>query len=284
MVDHSVAQIIVEKCRNIVPYPIILCDEGGKIVAATNKERIGNHHPRSKAMLAEGQTKKFVVSKEEELEAQEKGMDVKAGVIKVIYCNQEPVTVLAMSGDPNEVMVFFDMVNAMVEMMCQQYQVNEKIRGTTTIVNDHINDLAATSQELYASSESLAEVNTSALNNISQAEGMLESIEKDLQFVESIAKKTNLLSLNASIEAARAGEAGRGFAVVAGEVKKLAEQTGTYAKNINDQTKKFTEMFNSIFELVKNNTQTSEEQKEALRLFTEKTEDIQQRIYSLGKE
>ncbi|SDY28260.1 methyl-accepting chemotaxis protein [Tindallia californiensis] len=284
MVDHAVAQIIVEKCRNIVPYPIILCDEGGKIVAATKKERIGNHHPRSKVMMEEGQTKKFVVSKEEELEAQEKGMDVKAGVIKVIYCNQEPVTVLAMSGDPNEVMVFFDMVNAMVEMMCQQYQVNEKIRGTTTIVNDHINDLAATSQELYASSESLAEVNTSALNNISQAEGMLESIEKDLQFVESIAKKTNLLSLNASIEAARAGEAGRGFAVVAGEVKKLAEQTGTYAKNINDQTKKFTEMFNSIFELVKNNTQTSEEQKEALRLFTEKTEDIQQRIYSLGKE
>ncbi len=51
--------------------------------------------------------------------------------------------------------------------------------------------------------------------------------------ISEIARETNLLALNAAIEAARAGEAGRGFAVVAEEIQKMADQSSSSAKYID---------------------------------------------------
>lgn len=69
--------------------------------------------------------------------------------------------------------------------------------------------------------------------HLKELEASTNQMEDVIRVITNIARKSNLLSLNASIEAARVGEAGRAFSVVAAEMKRLAEDSAQEANKID---------------------------------------------------
>ncbi len=137
-------------------------------------------------------------------------------------------------------------------------RLNEKVGGMIHDIGDLAGRVAASSQQMSASSEqtgvaigeiarstaSVAEgaerqvtlvgtVRAATQEAVETADAARETAEQGVSLtaeISNIADQTNLLALNAAIEAARAGDHGRGFAVVADEVRKLAESAARTAE------------------------------------------------------
>jgi methyl-accepting chemotaxis protein len=105
--------------------------------------------------------------------------------------------------------------NSSVEMLQTAKQGNEVIEHT-------INQMKLIGERTEGTSALIHELGVKS-----------KEINHIVSMITDISEQTNLLALNAAIEAARAGDHGKGFAVVANEVRKLAEQSGVAAGQIN---------------------------------------------------
>ncbi|QDL55094.1 methyl-accepting chemotaxis protein [Rhodoferax aquaticus] len=108
----------------------------------------------------------------------------------------------------------------------------EQLTGTlqqTAESTRQANALAHSAQSEAVHGGALVNGVIAAMTDINQSSQQISEI---IAVIDNIAFQTNILALNAAVEAARAGDHGRGFSVVATEVRNLASQSASAAKDI----------------------------------------------------
>ncbi|NFT07069.1 methyl-accepting chemotaxis protein [Clostridium botulinum] len=152
------------------------------------------------------------------------GVTLKTIAIPVLEGNEIAGTiVIGMSIERKEKMA--DMSNTLSESLGQ--------------ISDNLFDMSSGLQKISETNLDIEKFIELTNENYKKTDGVLK-------FIESIAKQTNMLGLNAAIESARAGEYGKGFSVVSNEIRKLSHSS---SESINEINKILSSIQNSINEI-----------------------------------
>lgn len=151
-----------------------------------------------------------------------------------------------------------DIVSKIREKSNDLNYTSKQFNETSQQIASGANEQAASTEQISASMEEISASTRQNTENARMTEGIalkvsgelatvsqavsetvktMQEIVDKISIIDEIAERTDLLAVNAAIEAARAGEFGKGFAVVANEVRKLAENSQTAAKEIDSISK-----------------------------------------------
>jgi len=136
-------------------------------------------------------------------------------------------------------------VMSMGERMC-------RVHRNTSALQSRIVEAVARSESLSSDSLSQATKHAAAVSQLARHQEAFEATRRNFtervrrsaeqvrglspmaELITEIARKTNMLAINAAIEAARAGPDGAGFKVVAGEVRRLSTLTAEAAQQVTE--------------------------------------------------
>lgn len=149
---------------------------------------------------------------------------------------------------------------------------------------------AASSEEIAASTQEMATSANELVTNMStitivqkEINSQVDQSERILELINSVAKSSRILGLNAGIEAARSGEHGRGFSIVAKEITKLADSIATSVNEIRELLNSVREKVNHSSDIVHYTDKISKHQStaineisQAIQHLTDAAEDVEE--------
>ncbi|MDU1313645.1 MAG: sugar diacid recognition domain-containing protein [Clostridium septicum] len=116
MLSKELAQNIVDKMMDVIPYNVNVMDYKGKIIGSGDYLRIGNLHEGAKKALEEKRV----------IEIYEKVENSRPGVNTPIVFRGEIIGVIGITGNPDEVRQFSKLVSVTAELLInQEYTLNQ---------------------------------------------------------------------------------------------------------------------------------------------------------------
>ncbi|GAQ24023.1 CdaR family transcriptional regulator [Tepidanaerobacter syntrophicus] len=134
-ITHEYAQSIVEKTKDLLGKNINIMNSLGIIVGSGDKSRIDTYHEGAAEVIKTGKSMEITSEQAEKLEG------VKPGVNLPVYLNDRIVGVVGITGEPDEVRPFGQLLKISVETMLNQIFLSEQLRMEQNAKELYVNDI-----------------------------------------------------------------------------------------------------------------------------------------------
>lgn len=134
-ITHEYAQSIVEKTKNLLGKNINIMNSLGIIVGSKDKSRIDTFHEGAAEVIKTGKEIEITCEQADKLEG------VKPGVNLPIYLNDRIVGVVGITGDPDEVRPYGQLLKISVEAMLTQLYLSEQLRMEQNANELYVHDI-----------------------------------------------------------------------------------------------------------------------------------------------
>ncbi len=269
IIDSAFAQQLVQLINQETNQNAHFFGEGGKIIATTQPERLGNIHEGARDIM-KGTINTIAIT--EEMASELKG--ARPGFSVGIDTQNQRIGAIGISGDPEEMKPIAKIASHMIILEYERKLFMDNLNTMATEINKSLQESSAGIEELSASSDQQSNTITDLNQMVKVTRDQIMETNTIIDFINGISRQTTILGINASIEAARIGAEGKGFTVVANEVRKLADNTNNSVKKIEEALSNIQKLISNVNENMVTYANTTKEQSSVIQSLAKEMESI----------